>query len=388
MTPCGMRTYSSPRKHGTLAALIVAVLLFSNVEPLHSREQTPVEVVSESHGSQALQSKRAFGLDLFYQMMNMYSSHKNEDFEPDNGMTPATSSETQEETQVETESPAPDESSATAIPQSESFAAEAATEEVDDAIVELVELTTSDFDEQVNGHRQALLLFCTEAERVCPPVEDEFDELAKLVAADKHLQRRTVIAYIDTEYSPEIAQRYHIRGHPSIRYIGWGRELNYLGAIALRYSKTAEEMHDFLLDHLEDELYIFRTRIMDRFAHDFMFSPTEYERLRIFQHAKKEALGLQTARDKESARLYLLTMRDSNLEGWYGFTAMEKRFNQTRERLESEDMDDEARWELEKRLSVMSAFVTQVQAQRHKKFAHRVAKHWMQTGTGSRNDEL
>eukprot|EP00959_Pyramimonas_sp_CCMP1952_P274604 5740444-Pyramimonas_sp.AAC.1 len=298
-------------------------------------------------------------------------------------MTPALPPETQKQV----ESP-PEESRISTTPESDKVAVEPPTQEVDVSLVELVELTLSDFDDHVNGHKQALLLFCTETEPVCPPVEDEFDKLAKMVAADKHLQHRTVVAYVDTEYSPEIAQRFHIVGHPSIRYIGWGRELSYVGALALKFSKTAEELHDFLVDHLEDELYIFRNRIMDRYAHDFMFSPTEYDRLKIFQHAKKEALEMTSAREKESARLYLITMRDSNLEGWYEFHLMEQRFNVIRERLESEEMGDEARWELDKQLSVLSAFVTHVQIQRHKKFAQRVQKHWRGKGTGGLKDEL
>ena len=79
-----------------------------------------------------------------------------------------------------------------------------------------------------------MLLFCTRTEAVCTPVERQFDQLAELVTADTHLAHRTVVAYIDTEVDTELAHRFHLQGHPGVRYLGWGMDLHATGTLALR----------------------------------------------------------------------------------------------------------------------------------------------------------
>lgn len=91
--------------------------------------------------------------------------------------------------------------------------------------------------------------------------------------------------------------------------------------------------------------------------------------------AKAEARMLTTSRDRESARLYLVIMRESNLEGWHTHHAMERTYNELKARIEGGDMDESERWELEKRISVMSAFVNKVNAQRRAAMAKRIDKH-------------
>lgn len=120
-----------------------------------------------------------------------------------------------------------------------------------------------------------MLLFCTRQDPVCPPVMKEFEILARTVINNIHLHHRTTVASVDTEHNPDLAARFHVKGHPSIRYVGWGKDLNHLGALALGPRKNAVELHDFLLDHLDDELFIFRTRVMDNLAREFMFSTAE-----------------------------------------------------------------------------------------------------------------
>jgi hypothetical protein len=54
---------------------------------------------------------------------------------------------------------------------------------------------------------------------------------------------------------------------------------------------------------------------------------------------------------------------------------MERVFHALRARVETEAVDDEARWQLQKRLSVMSAFVPAVEAQHNRRRALRYEKH-------------
>jgi hypothetical protein len=83
-----------------------------------------------------------------------------------------------------------------------------------------------------------MLLFCTETEAVCRPVEREFDALARLVTADAHLAHSTVVAYVDTSRDSELAHRFGIQGHPGVRYLGWGLDLHATGTLTLRWASA------------------------------------------------------------------------------------------------------------------------------------------------------
>mmetsp|Transcript_33554 Transcript_33554/g.46474 ORF Transcript_33554/g.46474 Transcript_33554/m.46474 type:complete len:379 (+) Transcript_33554:406-1542(+) len=240
----------------------------------------------------------------------------------------------------------------------------------------LLELTTDNFDKHIDGHRQVMLLFCSPLDEiVCQPVKNEFEQLAKMVEVNAHLHFRSVVAHIDSKDALEIVRRFRIKGHPSVRYLGWGKDLSYLGVLTLNPNKSAHELYDFLLDHVEDELYIFRTRVMDKFAYEFMLAFSEQGRAKVFEATKKSARSLVSDREKESARLYLLIMRDSNMNNWYRLREMEREFQSLRSLVEMTEIYEDKRWELEKRLSVMSAFVLSVQSERKRKDHRRVEKH-------------
>jgi hypothetical protein len=106
-----------------------------------------------------------------------------------------------------------------------------------------------------------------------------------------------------------------------------------------------------------------------------MFASSEMGRARAFEAGKEVARGLTTARDKESARLYLLVMRDANQQGWYRFKDMEREYAVLQARIDTEVMDEDARWQLEKRQSVMSAFLPSVEAKHNRRRAQRFEKH-------------
>ncbi|KAK3265527.1 hypothetical protein CYMTET_25794 [Cymbomonas tetramitiformis] len=259
----------------------------------------------------------------------------------------------------------------------------------------LLQLHTEDFHDHINGHKQSLLLFCSPRHQACPRALERFSKLTELVEADKHLAQRTVVAYINADESPEIAYNlFQVAGFPNIQYLGWGVEISGLDNIAIRYTTKATHLYELLVDHLPDEVLFFRLKVLDKIAKEFVLAQQNYYlQKKVYKKAAEEVKKLPTAKHfkqwhTESGKLYLQYMQEIVMGKRHRAMDIEEDFQKVSASADAQDLSDEERWQIEKKLSVMGAFMLSHEADRQRAKHQRSDKHFLGRSHHHHDDEL
>ena len=113
----------------------------------------------------------------------------------------------------------------------------------------------------------------------CKRLVPEYKVLGEKVLADPSLSSRVSVAKVNAESERALAEKFGVRGYPTIKYFPRGEKPTEDSAIDYNGARAADDFLSFLQDKIQNDKSFGRIDAMDPFAKDFVADGADQVRL-------------------------------------------------------------------------------------------------------------